>query len=68
MMEEIKLNIEAIRAQLQLPKPEMAERLGVTLDRYNRLARGESKMFATELVRLHELSGVPYENIAIIGN
>lgn len=67
-MEEIKLNIEAIRAQLQLPKPEMADRLGVTLDRYNRLACGESKMLATELIRLHELSGVPYENIAIIGN
>ncbi len=65
-MEEIKLNIEAIRAQLKLPRPEMANRLGVTLDRYNRLASGESKMLATELVRLHEISGVPYENIRIV--
>lgn len=66
-MEEIKLNIEAIRSQLNLPRSEMAARLGISLDRYNRLASGESKMLATELVRLHDISGVPYENIKIIG-
>ena len=66
-MEDIKLNIEAIRAQLKLTRSEMADRLSVSLDRYNRLASGESKMLAVELVRLHEVSGVPYENIKIIG-
>ena len=66
-MEDIKLNIEAIRAQLKLTRSEMADRLSVSLDRYNRLASGESKMLAVELVRLHEASGVPYENIKIIG-
>lgn len=62
-MENIKLNMEAIRMQMKLTRPEFAERLGISLDRYNRLATGESKLHATEFVRLHEVSGVPLENI-----
>lgn len=65
-MTEIKLNIEAIRVQMNLPRAEMAKRLEITLDRYNRLATGESKMLATEFVKLHEISGVPYDSIVII--
>lgn len=62
-MSEIKLNIEAIRANMKLTRPQMADRLGITLDRYNRLAVGESKMLATEFQTLHEISGIPYEYI-----
>ena len=62
-MENIKLNMEAIRMQMKLTRPEFAERLGISLDRYNRLATGESKLYATEFVRLHEVSNVPLENI-----
>lgn len=64
-MEELKLNIEAIRTQMKLTRLEMAGRLGISVDRYNRLANGESKMLATELVCLHRISGVPYENIDV---
>ena len=42
-MSEIKLNIEAIRMNMKLTRPQMADRLGITIDRYNRLAVGESK-------------------------
>jgi transcriptional regulator with XRE-family HTH domain len=63
-MEKIKLTIEAIRVQMNLTRSEMAEKLGVNIDRYNRLATGESKILATEFVQLHEISGVPYENIS----
>lgn len=62
-MSEIKLNIEAIRANMKLTRPQMADRLGITIDRYNRLAVGESKMLATEFQALHEISGIPYEYI-----
>lgn len=62
-MDTVKLNIEAIRVNMKLNRPEMAERMNVNLDRYNRLATGESKMLATELARLHEISNVPWENI-----
>jgi len=62
-MDEVKLSIEAIRVMLNISRAEMAERIGVNLDRYNRLASGESKMLATELYKLHEISGVPFENI-----
>lgn len=65
-MAELKLNIEAIRMQLRLTREEMAEKLEVNLDRYNRLATGSSKMLAKELVLLHRVSGVPYENIEIL--
>ena len=64
-MEEIKLNIEAIRAQMRKTRPQMAELLGITVDRYNRLASGESKMLASEMVKLNEVSHVPFENIDV---
>lgn len=64
-MESLKLNLEAIRTNMGLTRSEMAEKLGVTADRYNRLANGESRMFATELIELHNISGVPYENISV---
>lgn len=62
-MDEVKLSIEAIRVMLNISRAEMAEKIGVNLDRYNRLASGESKMLATELYKLQEISGVPFENI-----
>ncbi len=61
-----KMNIEAIRVQLKLTRQEMAEKLGISLDRYNRLASGESKMLAVELVKIHDLSEIPYENIEVL--
>lgn len=64
-MKEIKIGIEAIRVQMGIPRVEMAKRLGVNIDRYNRLATGESKMLATEFIKLHEISGLPWENIGV---
>ena len=66
-MENISLNLESIRVNMGLSRSEMAEKLQVSLDRYNRLATGDSKMLAVELKRLHDVSGVPYENIVIVG-
>lgn len=66
-MSDIRLNIESIRINMGMTRAEMAEKLGINIDRYNRLATGDSKMLATELVRLHEISGVPYECIVIAG-
>lgn len=65
-MTRIDQNIESIRTNMGITRAEMADRMDITLDRYNRLANGESKMLAVELVKLHEISGVPYENILII--
>ena len=62
-MTELKLTIEAIRVNMKLTRAEMAEKLGINIDRYNRLANGESKMLATELQTLHDISGIPHENI-----
>lgn len=65
-MEDIRMNIESIRVNMGLTRPEMAERMEVNIDRYNRLATGESKMLAVELIKLHQVSGVPYDNIVVL--
>lgn len=62
----MKMSLEAIRVNMGKTRPEMAELLGVSVDRYNRLATGESKMLAAELIRLHTVSGVPYESIDVL--
>lgn len=64
-MKDTKQNLESIRTNMGITRSEMAKRMGITLDRYNRLANGESKMLAVELAKIHEISGVPYENIRI---
>lgn len=65
-MEDIRMNIESIRVNMGLTRTEMAERMEVNIDRYNRLATGESKMLAVELIKLHQVSGVPYDNIVVL--
>lgn len=60
------MSLEAIRVNMGKTRPEMAELLSVSVDRYNRLATGESKMLATELIKLHTISGVPYESIDVL--
>jgi transcriptional regulator with XRE-family HTH domain len=62
----MKMSLEAIRVNMGKTRSEMAELLNVNVDRYNRLATGESKMLATELIQLHAVSGVPYENIDVM--
>lgn len=64
-MNDLKLSLEAIRVNMNVDRKEMAALLNVKLDRYNRLASGESKMYAVELIRLHEISGVAYELIDV---
>ncbi len=61
---KVKLTLEAIRMQMNLTRAEMAEKMHINIDRYNRLANGDSKMLATEFVDIHELSGIPFENIS----
>ena len=62
-MDKVKLNIESVRSMMNLSRAELAEKIGINLDRYNRLATGESKMLATELIAISEVSGLPMELI-----
>lgn len=64
-MENVRFPIEAIRIKMNLTRPQMAEAMQISLDRYHRLASGDSKMLASELMRLHEISQIPYENIEV---
>lgn len=62
-MDKVELNIESIRTMMSLTRKEMAEQMGINIDRYNRLATGESRLLATEMKKLHEISGLPLDNI-----
>lgn len=62
-MDKVKLNLESIRTMMSLTRTQMAEKIGINNDRYNRLASGESKMLATEFIRIQEISGLPFEVI-----
>lgn len=64
-MEEIKMSLETIRTQMKKTREQMADALKISKDRYNRLANGETRMLANELIRLHAVSGIPYENIEV---
>lgn len=61
----MKVTIEGIRVTLKLTREEMAEKMGINKDRYDRLAIGKSRMYATEFIRLHEISGFPYDDIIV---
>ncbi len=61
------LTIEAIRVNKGISREEAANLLGMSIDRYNRIANGQSKLLATEFIRIHEVFDIPYEMIAIIG-
>lgn len=63
-MADEQLKLEAIRMQLGFSRKQMADRMHISLDRYNRLANGESKLLATEFIEIHRLSGLDYERIA----
>ena len=46
-----KLSLEALRVNAGISREEAAKLIGVSLDRYNRLASGESKLLAVNLLR-----------------
>lgn len=59
------LTIKAIRTNMGLSRKEMADLMGVTYDRWVNIELGRSQLKAKELIKLHDVSGIPYENISI---
>ncbi len=66
MAEDIKFTLEMIRLNLGKSRQEMADLLEVSLDRYNRLVAGDSRMLAIELIKLMDISNLKAENIKIL--
>lgn len=60
-----KITIEAIRVNNNLTREQFANMIGISLDRYNRIVQGKSKLLATELVKIHEVFNIPLEQINI---
>lgn len=57
------MTIETIRTDLNMTRQQLAEKLGMSEKRYNRLAKGTAKIYASEFIELHILSGIPYEKL-----
>ena len=66
MAEDIKFTLEMIRLNLGKSRQEMADLLEISLDRYNRLVAGDSRMLAIELIKLMDISNLKAENIKIL--
>lgn len=60
-----KFTIEAIRINSRMTVEEMAKRIGVSVDRWYRIERGETRMYATELIDFHKITGCDYEMMDI---
>ena len=60
-----KLSLEALRVNAGISREEAAKLIGVSLDRYNRLASGGSKLLAVEFIKIHEIYNIAYEHIEI---
>ena len=60
-----KITIEAIRVNNNLTREQFANMIGISLDRYNRIVQGKSKLLATELIKIHEVFSIPLEQINI---
>lgn len=60
-----KLSLEALRVNAGISREEAAKLIGVSLDRYNRLASGKSKLLAVEFIKIHEIYNIAYERIEI---
>lgn len=60
-----KIYIEAIRINAGKSREETAKLLGISVDRYNRIATGSSKMLAVEFIAIHKVFNIPYETIAV---
>lgn len=63
-MEDIKLNIRAICAMRKITLSEFAKECGITENHMKDLAKGKVRMLAEDFVKIHEFTGIPYENIA----
>lgn len=60
-----KVNIEMIRIVKGLSRQQTAHLLDISIDRYNAIINGKSKMLVNEFVMIHEKFNIPFENIAI---
>ena len=58
-----KYTLAAIRVNIGMSPEEMADALGITVDRWRRLESGETKMLAAELIKFHEVTGADYSVI-----
>lgn len=60
-----KLSVKAIRVNMGLTQAAMAEKIGVDLSRYGKIERGDSKMYATELLNICSASGVDIQQVSL---
>ena len=67
-MDKHTINIEAVRGQLMLTKEQLAKKLGISVNSYDKRIRKEVEWKASEVHKLSEWSGIPVELIDYLPN
>lgn len=62
-MENVKLNIKALAAMLNMSIPELAEKSGIDYRHLRLVSCGDARMLAEDLMNLSAATGVPPANI-----
>ena len=62
-MEDYKLNIKAIAANMNIPIEELAERCGINSSHLKNVSAGRAKMTADDILKLSDYTGIPAKNI-----
>lgn len=62
-MDGIKLNVKALASMMNLSIKELAEKAGIEYNHLRLISTGDVKMLGVDLMKLHDATGVPPENI-----
>lgn len=62
-MEDYKLTVKAIAANLNIPIEELAERCGISPSHLKNVSSGRAKMTADDILKLSDYTGIPPQNI-----
>lgn len=67
-MEDYKLTVKAIAANLNIPIEELAERCGISPSHLKNVSSGRARMTADDIVALSNYTGIPEKNIVTSSN
>ena len=62
-MEDIKLSIRAIAANMKISIEELARRADISPSHLKQVSAGNVKMLAEDVVKISKLTGIPADNI-----
>lgn len=62
-MDGVKLSVKALCAYMDLSADQLAEKAGISANHLKALMAGRAQMTATDMLKLHEVTGISIDNI-----